>query len=75
MGTATPYATPNSLVSANVRTLRTSALSVVQLSSPAATAYAPGTSGVTFAKVMLDASNSSEDLKVSQFLAIDTPVT
>lgn len=67
------FATPQSLVSANVRTVRTSALSVTELASPAATNYAPGTSNITFEKVMLDASNSSEDLKVSQFLAIDTP--
>ncbi|MBI5222043.1 MAG: hypothetical protein HY980_00920 [Candidatus Magasanikbacteria bacterium] len=69
------YATPQSLVSANVRTIMTSALSVTELSSPAASNYAPGTSNVTFEKVMLDASNSSEDLKVSQFLAIDTPAS
>lgn len=66
------YATPQTLVSANVRTLRTSALSVVTLSTPAATTYAPGASNVLFAKVMLDASNSSEDLKVSQFITTDT---
>lgn len=66
------YATPQSVVTANTKTVQASALSVTTLSNPAPRTYAPGTSGVVFAKVMLDASNSSEDMKVTQFKISDT---
>lgn len=66
------YATPQSQVAANTKTVKTSALAVTTLSSPAARTYAPGTSGVEFATVMLDASASTEDIKVSQLTVLDT---
>ncbi len=65
------YATPQSTVAANIRTVETSALRVTTLSTPAAQSFSPGTSNVLFAKVSLDASGSSEDLKVSQFIVVD----
>lgn len=69
------YATPQSTIAANIRTVKASALTVTTLSTPAARAYAPGTGNVLFAKVQLDASNSSEDLKVTQFKIKDVTNT
>ncbi|OGH75535.1 MAG: hypothetical protein A3G00_00530 [Candidatus Magasanikbacteria bacterium RIFCSPLOWO2_12_FULL_43_12] len=71
LGTGTPYATPNSLVTANTKTVQTSALTVTTLSSPAARTYAPGTNDILFAKVSFDASASTEDIKISQVKATD----
>lgn len=70
--TLADYATPQSVVSANTRTITTAALRVTTLSTPPATTFAPGTSGVVFAKVQLDATGSSEDVKVSQFKVLDS---
>ncbi len=66
------YATPQSAVTANTRTVETSALRVTTLSTPAAQTFSQGTTNVLFAKVALDASGSSEDLKVSQLKVKDT---
>ena len=71
LGGATPYATPNSAVSANIRTVTTAALRVTTLSTPPATTYAPGTTGVVFAKVQFDATGSSEDIKITQVKVSD----
>lgn len=60
------YATPNSRVSANTMTIRTSQLRVTTLSTPPATTVAPGSSDLVVAKVQFDASGSSEDVKVTQ---------
>jgi hypothetical protein len=68
------YATPNTTVAANIRTVNTSALSVTTLSNPAPQTFAQGTSNVLFAKVTLDAAGSSEDIKVSSFKTLDTTV-
>lgn len=65
------YATPNSLVDANIQTIKTSALRVTQLPTPPTTTYAAGAGTVTLAQVLLDASDSSEDLKVTQFKTKD----
>ena len=67
--TLVTYATPGTgVVSANTRTITSAALRVTTLSSPPATTYAGGTNGVTFAQVQLDATGSSEDLKVTQMI-------
>src|SRR3989339_659900 len=67
--TLVTYATPGTgVVSANTRTITSAALGVTTLSSPPATTYAGGTNGVTFAQVQLDATGSSEDLKVTQMI-------
>jgi len=58
-------------VSANTRTITTAALRVTTLTSPPAQTFAPGTSGVVFAKVQLDATGSSEGLKVTQLIVTD----
>ncbi len=58
-------------VAANIRTITSASLRVTTLSSPPATTFAPGTSDVTFAKVQLDATGSSEDIKVTQFIVKD----
>ena len=71
LGTATPYATPNALVQGPTKTVATSALTVTTLTVPAATTYAPGSDDKTLVRVELDASASSEDLKVTQFKALD----
>lgn len=71
LGGATPYATPNSVVSANTMTIKSGSLRVTSLSTPSAQTFAPGTNDVLFAKVQLDATDSSEDLKVSQFIISD----
>lgn len=65
------YATPQALVNGNVQTIKTSALRVTQLPTPATTTYAAGVSGILLAQVMLDAGASSEDLKVTQFKVTD----
>ncbi|MBI5466530.1 MAG: hypothetical protein HY974_04550, partial [Candidatus Kerfeldbacteria bacterium] len=65
------YATPSSVVSANTKTVQTSALVVTTLGSPAARAYAPGTNDVVLAKVSFDATASTEDIKISQVKATD----
>jgi hypothetical protein len=57
----------NSDVSANTRTITTAALRVTTLSSPPAQTFAAGTNSVLFAKVQLDATGSSEDIKITQF--------
>lgn len=66
------YATPNAVVSANTQTITTARLRVTTLTTPTAATYAPGTSDVVVARVQLDASGSSEDLKVTQFKVKDT---
>ncbi|MBI4427404.1 MAG: hypothetical protein HY569_02905 [Candidatus Magasanikbacteria bacterium] len=75
LGTGTPYATPNALVTANTKTVQTASLTVTTLSTPAAKTYAPGTTDVLFSKVMLDASASTEDIKISQFIATNVVTT
>lgn len=65
------YATPQAFVTGNTMTIQTSALRVTQLSSVPSTTYAAGTSNITLAEVLLDASGSSEDLKVTQFKIVD----
>lgn len=65
------YATPQSNVDANLRTVNTSSLVVTTLTTPAARTYSAGTNGVLFAKVMFDAALSSEDIKVSQVVISD----
>ena len=65
------YATPNALVSGNTLTIKTSALTVTHLNTPPTTTYSAGINDVTLADVELDASGSSEDLKVTQFKIVD----
>lgn len=65
------YGTPQALVQGPTKTVNTSALTVTTLTTPAAATFAPGVTNVTFVKVMLDASASSEDIKVTQFKAED----
>ncbi len=69
------YATPASVVAANTLTIKGSALRVTTLSTPPATTFAAGTNDVVFAKVLLDASDSSEDVKVTQFKVTDVTNT
>lgn len=59
------YATPQALVQGPTQTVRASALTVTTLTTPAARTYGPGVTNVVFARIMLDASNSSEDIKVT----------
>lgn len=69
------YATPNSAVAANTLTVKGSSLRVTTLSTPPATTFAAGTNDVVLAKVLLDASDSSEDVKVSQVKVTDVTGT
>lgn len=66
------YATPASAVAANTLTVKGSALRVTTLSTPPATTFAAGTNDVVFAKVLFDAADSSEDIKVTQVKVVDT---
>lgn len=66
------YATPQSVVSANTMTVKSGALRVTTMSTPPATTYAAGTNDVVFAKVLLDATESSENVRVTQFKVKDT---
>lgn len=65
------YATPNASVDGNTLTIKTSSLTVTHLNTPPTTTYSAGISDVTLADVELDASGSSEDLKVTQFKILD----
>jgi hypothetical protein len=65
------YSTPNSVVTGNTMTIKTSALRITQLPTPPTTTYAAGTSDVLLAEILLDAGGSSEDLKVTQFKTKD----
>lgn len=64
--TSGSYATPSTYVVGNTMTVKASGLRATTLSSPPTTTFAAGTNDVTLAKVLLDASESSEDIKVSK---------
>lgn len=70
--TLNTYATPQSVVSANTMTVKSSALTVTTMSTPPATTYAAGTNDVVLEKVLFDASESSEDIRVTQVKVNDT---
>jgi hypothetical protein len=65
--TATAYAFPNARVTANLQTITDISLSVTTLPQPAAQTIAGGTSDHLYATVRFDASNSSENIKVTAF--------
>lgn len=67
----TNYNPNNTTVSGNTMTVKTAALRVTTLSTPAARTLAAGTNDVEVAHVLLDASNSSEDVKVTQVIISD----
>ncbi len=59
-------ATPQAIISGNTQTIRSAALRVTTLTTPPARTLAAGTNAVTVAEILLDAANSSEDIKASQ---------
>ncbi len=61
------YATPNAEIDANKQTFKALALAVTTLSQPAAKTVAAGTSNIHYSTISFDASDSSEDVKVTQF--------
>ncbi len=64
--TSGSYATPSAFVVGNTMTVKAAGLRATTLSTPPSTTYAAGTNDVTLAKVLLDATDSSEDIKVSK---------
>lgn len=66
------YITPVSTVSANQKTVKTAALSVITATTPAANTYVYGTADMHVASIMLDASASSEDIEIRQMKIVDT---
>jgi len=65
--TTTAYAYPNAIIYANRRTITTGALSVTTISQPAALTVAAGTAQQQFSTISLDATASSEDIKITAF--------
>lgn len=61
----------STLVSANTQTIKTGSLVVTTASAPAAQSVVKGTSEWHFADIVLDASGSAEDIKVTQLKIID----
>jgi hypothetical protein len=61
------YATPQAEVDANLITIRDISLEVTTLPTPAATTIAGGTIDHLYTKVRFDASDSSEDMRVTAF--------
>ena len=60
------FATPNALVVGNTMTVKAAGLRATTLATPPSTTYAAGTNDVVLAKILLDSSESSEDIKVSK---------
>ena len=69
--TLNTYALPNSVVSANTMTVKSHSLLISTLATPAARTLAAGSSDVEVAHILLDASESSEDVKVTQMVLTD----
>jgi len=65
--TTPAYATPNAEIDANKQNFKALALAVTTLSQPAAKTIAAGTSNIHYSTISFDASDSSEDVKVTQF--------
>jgi hypothetical protein len=61
------YATPQAEIDANSLTFKDLALAVTTLSQPAARTLAAGTSNIHYSTVTFDATDSSEDVKVTSF--------
>ncbi len=61
------YALPQATIAANTQTIKSAALRVTTLATPPSRTLAAGTTDVQLAHMQFDASNSSEDLKVTQF--------
>ena len=61
------YATPQAFITGNIMTIRTAQLRITTLSSPASTTYAGGVTDIECENVQLDATGSSEDIRVTQF--------
>lgn len=60
-------ATPNSLIQANLQTVKALSLNVTTLAQPAANTVAAGSDAVLFGKVRFDAADAGEDIKVTGF--------
>jgi hypothetical protein len=61
------YATPEAEIDANILTFKDLSLAVTTLSQPAARTLAAGTSGIHYSTISFDATDSSEDVKVTSF--------
>jgi len=66
------YITPLALISANQKTVKTVALTVVTATTPAAKTVVYGSTGVHVASIIFDAGASSEDVEVRQIKVKDT---
>jgi len=66
------YALPQAVISANTLTVKSGALRITTLTTPAARTLAAGTNDVDVAHVLFDASGSSEDIKVTQVKVTDS---